>query len=134
MNPIIYFDELDKISQTPRGKELFDILIHLTDPSQNTQFHDEFLGIDIDLSKALLVFSYNDPDYISDILLDRIKNIEFHTFNHQDKVKIIQQYTLPRVIDESGFKLNQLKISNDVINYINRKYTDTSNGGVRNLI
>ena len=61
MNPIIYIDELDKISKTENGKELIGILTHMTDPSQNEQFSDKyFSGINIDLSKVLFIFSYND--------------------------------------------------------------------------
>ena len=61
MNPVIYFDELDKVSDTPRGEEIIGILTHLTDTSQNSQFHDKYFSeIDFDLSKCLFIFSYND--------------------------------------------------------------------------
>ena len=61
MNPVIYFDELDKISDTPKGEEIAGILTHLTDTSQNSQFHDKYFAeIDFDLSKCLFIFSYND--------------------------------------------------------------------------
>ena len=62
MNPIIFIDELDKVSNTEHGKELIGILTHLIDGSQNDGFQDRyFSGIPIDLSKALFIFSYNDP-------------------------------------------------------------------------
>ena len=61
MNPVIYFDELDKISETPKGDEITGILTHLTDVTQNDKFHDKFFSeIDFDLSKCLFIFSYND--------------------------------------------------------------------------
>ena len=61
MNPVIYFDELDKISDTPKGEEITGILTHLTDTTQNSQFHDKyFSNVDFDLSKVLFIFSYND--------------------------------------------------------------------------
>ena len=61
MNPIIYIDELDKVSQTEHGKEIIGIMTHLIDSSQNTEFSDKFFaGIKLDLSKAIFVFSYND--------------------------------------------------------------------------
>ena len=54
-NPIIYFDELDKISDTPRGEEIIGILTHLIDATQNNNFHDKYFSeIDFDLSKALI--------------------------------------------------------------------------------
>ena len=61
MNPVIYFDELDKVSDTPRGEEIIGILTHLTDTSQNSEFHDKYFSeIHFDLSKCLFIFSYND--------------------------------------------------------------------------
>ena len=68
MNPVIYFDELDKISDTPKGEEIAGILTHLTDTSQNSQFHDKYFAeIDFDLSKCLFIFSYNDESKINPI-------------------------------------------------------------------
>ena len=68
MNPIIYIDELDKISNTENGKELIGILTHLTDSSQNEHFNDKyFAGIDFDLSKVLFIFSYNDYNKLDKI-------------------------------------------------------------------
>ena len=78
MNPIIFIDELDKVSRTEHGKEIIGILTHLIDPTQNDSFQDKyFTGIDLDLSKALFVFSYNDVDSIDRILLDRIHRVKF---------------------------------------------------------
>ena len=63
MNPVFYFDELDKVSDTPRGKEITNLLIHLTDLSQNDKFQDRyFSGVDIDLSRAVFIFSYNEEE------------------------------------------------------------------------
>ena len=68
MNPIIFIDELDKVSKTEHGREIIGILTHLIDKTQNTHFQDRyFTGIDLDLSKALFIFSYNDVS-----LIDRI--------------------------------------------------------------
>ena len=44
MNPVIYFDELDKVSMTPKGEEIIGILTHLTDTTQNVQFHDKYFS------------------------------------------------------------------------------------------
>ena len=58
MNPVIYFDELDKVSDTPKGEEIIGILTHLTDTSQNDKFHDKYFSeIEFDLSKVLFIFS-----------------------------------------------------------------------------
>ena len=78
MNPIIVFDEVDKISKTENGKEITGVLTHLLDTTQNNAFQDKyFSGIDIDLSKALFILSYNDVDSIDKILLDRIHRIKY---------------------------------------------------------
>ena len=42
MNPVIYFDELDKVSDTHKGEEIIHLLTHLTDPSQNSLFQDNY--------------------------------------------------------------------------------------------
>ena len=76
MNPVIYFDELDKISDTPKGEEIANILTHLTDTSQNSQFHDKYFAeVDFDMSKCLFIFSYNDEKKVSPILRDRMYRI-----------------------------------------------------------
>ena len=77
MNPVFYFDELDKVSDTPKGEEIIGILTHLTDTTQNTTFHDKyFANIDFDLSKALFIFSYNDEKKVNKILKDRMYTIK----------------------------------------------------------
>ena len=66
MNPVIYFDELDKISDSSRGEEITNILTHLTDTTQNNQFHDKYFSeIEFDLSKCLFIFSYNDASKVN---------------------------------------------------------------------
>ena len=88
MNPIIYIDELDKISQTENGREIIGILTHLTDSTQNDQFTDKyFAGIDIDLSKVLFIFSYNDFSRIDPILADEFTVLSLDIF--QRKIRFI---------------------------------------------
>jgi ATP-dependent Lon protease len=104
MNPIIYIDELDKVSKTEHGKEITGILTHLIDSTQNDVFQDKyFSGIDIDLSKALFIFSYNDPDQIDRILLDRIHRIKFDNLTLDDKIVIVEKYILPDINKRMGF-------------------------------
>ena len=73
MNPILFFDELDKVSKTNEGREIIGILTHLTDTTQNQGFEDRyFAGVPLDLSRCIIVFSYNDPKAIDSVLLDRV--------------------------------------------------------------
>ena len=99
MNPIIYIDELDKISNTENGKEIIGILTHITDSTQNDEFYDKyFSGIKIDLSKVLFIFSYNDYSKIDSILADRIHRVKFNNLSLKDKIYIVNNYLLPEFI------------------------------------
>ena len=99
MNPIFYFDELDKVSDTRKGEEIANLLIHLTDPSQNNMFQDKYLGnINIDLSKSIFVFSFNDITRVNPILLDRMELIYVKGFTLAEKMRITQDYLLPELL------------------------------------
>ena len=133
MNPIIYFDELDKVSDTPKGEEIIGILTHLIDTSQNTQFHDKyFADIDFDLSKCLFIFSYNDESKINPILKDRMYKIHTKGYDSKEKTVIAKDYLLPSVQKQINFKADDIEISDDVINHIITSYTEQEKG-VRNL-
>jgi hypothetical protein len=131
MNPIIYIDELDKVSNTEHGREIIGIFTHLIDSTQNDSFQDKyFAGIDIDLSKALFIFSYNDPDKIDKVLLDRIHRIKFDNLSLDDKIVIVKKYILPEINKKMGFE-NIVQISDDIIEHIIESYT--AEPGVRKL-
>jgi ATP-dependent Lon protease len=131
MNPIIFIDEIDKISKTEQGKEIIGILTHLLDSSQNDSFQDKyFYGIKLDLSKALFILSYNDPDLIDSILLDRIHRIKFNNLSINDKLTISKQYILPEIYKKMGLE-NVIYMSDETIIFIIEEYTCES--GVRKL-
>lgn len=131
MNPIIFIDELDKISKTEQGKEIIGILTHLVDPTQNDEFHDKyFSGIDIDLSNVLFVFSYNDVSLLDRILLDRIHRIQFKNLTLEEKIVIAQKHLLPEIYEKIHVD-GMINISDDVIRYIIETYTVEP--GVRKL-
>lgn len=130
MNPIIYIDELDKIGMTERGQEINGILIHLTDPSQNTEFTDKyFSGIKFDLSQAIIIFSYNDSSKIDRILRDRITEIHMNPLSRKDKLIITHEYIIPEILSDIG--LSSIICDNDIINFIIDVYTNEA--GVRKL-
>lgn len=96
MNPVLFFDELDKVSDSRRGEEIVNLLIHLTDPVQNDRFVDKyFLGVDLDLSKCLCIFSYNDESRVNPILRDRMVRIRTEGYALRDKVRIARDHLLP---------------------------------------
>ena len=133
MNPVIYFDELDKISETAKGEEIVGILTHLTDTSQNSQFHDRYFAeIDFDLSKCLFIFSYNDESKVNPILLDRMYKINTTGYNKKDKTQIAQKYLTPKICAQVGFREGDIVIPDTVIEHIVENYTEKEEG-VRNL-
>ena len=132
MNPIIYIDELDKISNTENGKEIIGILTHLTDFSQNEHFNDKyFSGIDFDLSKALFIFSYNDYNKLDPILADRIHRIKFNYLQKYEKVHIMNNYIIPELLNNIGYSKDNIIFNEDVIEYIIDNYTYEA--GVRKI-
>ena len=123
MNPIIFIDEVDKISKTEHGKEIVGILTHLLDSTQNDCFQDKyFSGVDLDLSKALFILSYNDPSEIDKILLDRIHRIKFQNLSVEDKVIIAKNHMLKEVYKKMGLE-NVLHFSDETLKFIIEEYT-----------
>jgi ATP-dependent Lon protease len=133
MNPVIYFDELDKISDTPKGEEITGILTHLTDTTQNSEFHDKyFSSIDFNLSKCMFIFSYNVEEKVNPILKDRMYRIETKGYDKKEKTIIAQKYLIPKIEKNINFKKEDIIINDEIIEHICEKYTDKEKG-VRNL-
>jgi ATP-dependent Lon protease len=133
MNPVIYFDELDKISDTPKGEEIAGILTHLTDTTQNNQFHDKYFAeLDFDLSKCLFIFSYNDESKINPILRDRMYRIMTKGYEKKQKTNIANGYLLPKIREQVKFTEGEIVIPEDTLHYIIENYCDKEDG-VRNL-
>ena len=133
MNPVIYFDELDKISDSPKGAEILNLLVHITDTTQNCQFHDKyFREIEFDLSKCLFIFSYNEETNISPILLDRMYKIKTGGYSTKEKIHIVNNYLSPTIGKQMAFSNNDIIINDDVLMYIIEKFT-MEEKGVRNV-
>ena len=133
MNPVIFMDELDKISDTPKGEEIAGILTHLTDTTQNDKFHDKyFANVDFNLSQALFIFSYNDESKINPILKDRMYRIHTGGYDNKQKIVIAQKYMIPKIEKNINFKKGEIVINDDIINNIIDKFTEKEKG-VRNL-
>ena len=132
MNPIIYIDELDKVSKTEHGKEIIGILTHMIDSTQNDSFQDKyFSGIDIDLSKVLFIFSYNDPEQIDRILLDRIHRIKFDNLSITDKIVVVKQHIIPEIHKKMGLNYESVNLTDAIIEHIIEFYT--MEPGIRKL-
>jgi ATP-dependent Lon protease len=135
MNPVIYFDELDKVSETARGEEIIGILTHLTDTTQNSQFHDKYFSeIDFDLSKCLFIFSYNDENKVNSILKDRMYRIQTKGYDAKEKVIIARNHLLPKIREQVSFNEDEVILPDETLQYIiSNKGLTGEEAGVRNL-
>jgi hypothetical protein len=132
MNPILYFDELDKVSETPKGDEIMNLLIHLTDQSQNDRFQDKyFSGIDLDLSRCLFIFSHNNHEKVNPILRDRMYNIAVKGFSIKEKMLIAEQYLITSALKEAGL-YEKVSLHKDILQHVIEDYTG-GEAGVREL-
>jgi ATP-dependent Lon protease len=133
MNPVILFDELDKLSDSTRGQEITGVLTHLTDSTQNSRFTDKYMSeITLDMSKALYIFSYNDESLVNPILKDRMYKIETKGYKEKDKIIIAKDYLLPKIREQSKYEENDIILDDTILEYIIKEYTE-SESGVRNL-
>ena len=132
MSMILMFDELDKISGTPKGEEVQNMLIHLTDPVQNGDFEDKYLaGVPIDLSRSMFVFSGNDINKIDRVLLDRMIVVKLEGYSAKEKQAIAEQYLVPAALKEVNL-VEKVGLSSEVIQHIIREYASEETG-VREL-
>ena len=132
MSMVLMFDELDKISTTPKGEEVGNMLIHLTDPVQNQDFEDKYMaGVPIDLSKVMFIFSGNDLNKIDKILLDRMMVINLQGYQQKDKLAIAENFLLPTALEEVGLT-EKVALSREVMEHILREYASEETG-VREL-
>lgn len=105
-NPIIYFDELDKVSDTS-GKDVHSFLSYLTDPTQNTEFTDHyFYGMKFDLSRVFYVFTFNDISKIDKVLLDRLNIIYVNTPDENEIIDLLHSKCMPEIIKNIGIQKN----------------------------
>ena len=132
MSMVLMFDELDKISATPKGEEIQNLLVHMTDPVQNMEFEDKYLsGIPLDLSRAMLVFSGNDISKIDRVLLDRMVVVQLAGYQPKDKIEIAEQFLLPGALKEVNL-MEKVAISREILQHILDTYAKEESG-VREL-
>lgn len=133
MNPIIYFDELDKISES-KSTEINGVLTHLLDEEQNNKFQDNYLSnVNIDLSKAFFVLAFNDPAKIDSVVFDRLKVIYIDKPSLEDKIIISKEKLIPELIKSINFnKKYTIEMSDETLQYI-CKQKNNNESGVRFL-
>jgi ATP-dependent Lon protease len=129
-NPVLVLDEIDKVGNDYHG-DPSSALLEVLDPEQNTNFYDNFLEMDYDLSKVMFIATCNNLNTIQPALRDRMEIIEVNGYTVEEKLEIAKRHLLPKQINENGLKKNQLKLSDKVIEHVIENYTAES--GVRNL-
>ena len=132
MSMVMMFDEVDKISNTPKGEEIQHMLVHLTDPVQNMCFEDKYLAnIPIDLGKIMFVFSANDISKLDRILLDRMRVVQLKGYSMSEKLNIAESFLIPEALAQVNL-VEKVSISQDVLKYIIEEHAKEE-AGVREL-
>jgi ATP-dependent Lon protease len=129
-NPVFVLDEIDKVGNDFHG-DPSSALLEVLDPEQNSNFYDNFLEMDYDLSKVMFVATCNNLNTIQPALRDRMEIIEVNGYTVEEKLEIAKRHLLPKQTEENGLKKSQLKLNDKVLENVIDNYTSES--GVRNL-
>ena len=129
-NPVFILDEIDKVGKDFRG-DPSSALLEVLDPEQNTNFHDNYLEVDYDLSKVLFIATANSLSTIQPALLDRMEIIEISGYSLEEKVEIAKQHLIPKQREEHGLDARQIRIKPEILAQVVQDYTRES--GVRSL-
>lgn len=130
MNPLVCFDEVDKLSHDLHGDPA-SALLEVLDSEQNHAFRDHFIELPVDLSRCMFLCTANEVDTIPPALVDRMEIIRLQGYTETEKIAIAKKHLLPRQEKEHGIKRSQLRVSDRALVEIIRSYTREQ--GVRTL-
>lgn len=132
MNPIFFFDELDKVSHSRYGEEIINTLIHITDATQNDKFSDKYIEeLELDLSKSIIFFTFNNIENINPILRDRMIIINIDKYSREDKLKLVKHSLLEVIYKSYNFTDKDVILTDEMIYHIIDNTIEED--GVRNL-
>lgn len=129
-NPLILFDEIDKMCSDIKG-DPSSAMLEVLDSEQNNAFRDHFIEIPFDLSKAVFITTANNISAIPQPLLDRMEIIELPSYTAEEKFHIARNHLIPKQLKEHGLKASQLKIEDGAVHDLIQFYTKEA--GVRTL-
>jgi ATP-dependent Lon protease len=129
-NPVFILDEIDKVGQSHRG-DPSSALLEVLDPEQNGSFHDNYLDLDVDLSKVMFIATANNFGAIQPALRDRMEIIHLSGYSVEEKLEIAKRHLLPQQREDHGLNANQVRIPVGTLRAIIEGYTRES--GVRSL-
>lgn len=129
-NPLILFDEIDKMGADYKG-DPSAALLEVLDYEQNSEFRDHYIEVPFDLSQVLFITTANSLDTVSRPLLDRMEIIELSGYTSDEKFHIAKNYLLKKAITNNGLNQNNISITDGVIKKIIENYTKEA--GVRKL-
>ncbi len=119
LDTVVLLDEIDKIPDTPEGRSISSVLLHVLDRTQNHRFKDMYMPeIVLDLSKMIFLCAANSLDDIDSVLKDRMNIIEISGYDIEGKTNIALQYLFPRISKELGFTSSELFIDKHTMNYL----------------
>ncbi|MBR1769736.1 MAG: endopeptidase La, partial [Bacteroidales bacterium] len=130
-NPVFVLDEIDKIMGMSVNGDPAAAMLEVLDSEQNTEFHDNYLDIDYDLSKIMFVATANSLSNVHPALIDRMEVIDISGYIEEEKIQIAKRHLIPNNLKANGLKRNQITISDKLISYLINNYTRES--GVRRL-
>jgi len=129
-NPVILFDEIDKMGADFKGN-VESAMLEVLDPEQNKNFIDHYLEYEFDLSKIFFITTANTLDSIPRPLIDRMEIIQLSGYTEMEKLQIAKKYLIPKQLKEHNFTPKFIKISDEVLKKIISTFTRES--GVRAL-
>jgi len=129
-NPVFMLDEIDKLGRDFRGDPA-SALLEVLDPEQNNTFVDNYINLPFDLSEVMFITTANSLETIPPPLRDRMEIIEFTSYLENDKIKIAQNYLIPRELEENGLSAENVSLHKSALQELSRYYVREA--GVRNL-